>query len=236
MSNQNPKLEGSNLIDCIPVGGPCPNNCRPCYYNEGFYRDINEPLLPTLEDVGSKLVRVNSGGDSSVDFERVIKLTKQYPKRFYNTSLPHHIQDFPAPVVFTCNPKNTGWFYAITNVSNLMYVRVRVCMNNYNTRELAVRYYTGLRVPVVLTFLKFPLHYAVEFNEVYDMYYNDCYETKISITNTYKQLKPEYRDKILNEFRYNPLVLQCGSSESPYCKDCNNCTNLYDKFVAKGAL
>lgn len=231
----NPKLEGSNLIDCIPNPGRCPNDCKPCYYNEGFYRDINEPLMPTLEEVGDKIVRVNSGGDSSNGYKVVIAKCRQYPKKFYNTSQPHAINNFDAPVVLTANPANTGWFYAVTNVSNIMYVRARVATWNMQTVDNIVWYYTDKHIPVVLTFLRFPLWYVEEFNNVYDIGHDHCYETKQSelSDNTYKIIKPKYRSMILKRYQGSQFVFQCGSDESSLCKDCNNCVNLYERHMAR---
>jgi len=47
----NPKLIGSNIIDCIPHTGECPNKYgqefgEDCFYNGGrFYRTLDETIL-----------------------------------------------------------------------------------------------------------------------------------------------------------------------------------------------
>jgi hypothetical protein len=54
----NPKLQGSNIIDAIPQTGSCPMTCPECFFNGGrFCRTLDESLLPTLEEVGDKIVR-----------------------------------------------------------------------------------------------------------------------------------------------------------------------------------
>ena len=56
----NPKLEGSGIIDAIPQCGPCPNNCPECFYNrEEFFTDKTRPYLPTVDEVGDRIVRMN---------------------------------------------------------------------------------------------------------------------------------------------------------------------------------
>src|SRR4030043_2218245 len=117
----NPKLLGSSIVDCIPQVGNCPNNCPDCYFNApGFFRTKDEPLIPTLEEVADKIVRVNSGHDSNLQKDLVLEVTKQYPKKFYNTSIPNF--DFPAPVVFTCNPgiyTDCAMMVVVKNLDNL---------------------------------------------------------------------------------------------------------------------
>ena len=100
---RNPKQDGSNLFDCIPQRGPCPNNCNQCYYNHNFYLPIERGHFPSVEEVGDGIVRVNSGHDSNNQRDYVISSTEQYDKRFFNTSIP--ILNFPDPVVLTVNPK-----------------------------------------------------------------------------------------------------------------------------------
>jgi len=86
---QNPKMEGSNIWDCRPQVGKCPNDCNQCFYNrEGaFYCDINEPYIPDPEQVGDGIVRFNSGHDSNLQRDLVIEVSKRYKKCFFNTSI-----------------------------------------------------------------------------------------------------------------------------------------------------
>ena len=95
----NPKLAGSSLIDCVPQTGPCPNHCAECFYNRAFYRPLTSSLMPSADEVGDKIVRVNSGHDSNLDHRHVVATTARYKRKFYNTSIPKFA--FLAPVVFT---------------------------------------------------------------------------------------------------------------------------------------
>ena len=63
----NPKFEGSGIIDCKPQKGLCPLDCNQCFYNRpnAFYVDPEQPIMPTLEEVGEQIVRINSGHDSN---------------------------------------------------------------------------------------------------------------------------------------------------------------------------
>jgi len=104
---ENPKLKGTNIIDCIPQVGECKHQCPECFYNGGrFFRTLDEPWMPSLEEVGDKIVRVNSGNDSNSQKELVLEKTEQYRLKFFNTSVPNF--DFPDPVVFTCNGGKKG--------------------------------------------------------------------------------------------------------------------------------
>jgi len=227
----NPKLIGANIIDCIPIPGKCPNNCNPCFYNEpGFYHDINIPLLPTLEEVGTKIVRVNSGRDSTIDFDQVIELTKIYPKKFYNTSLPGKILDFPSPVVFTCNSKSDKWYTSLFKPDNLMAIRVRTTTWNTKLVDDVVDHYTKLEIPVILTFLFYSeQHIGNSFNK------NDIdkYEKVKHITNERYFIKPLYWLDITSKYKNNSNVYTCGTINSPLCKYCRNCEKLYEKAIMK---
>jgi hypothetical protein len=224
----NPKLVGSNVIDCIPVAGRCPNNCNPCFYNEGeFFHDINEPLIPTLEEVGDKIVRVNSGRDSTIDFEEVIQKTKQYPKKFYNTSLSDKITEFPAPVVFTCNRKNHLATLLLKN-TNLMFVRVRTAYWNTDIVNIAVEHYTSMGVPVVLTFLYFSDRHI---GNSFPIEHLDKYEKVKHIVNDRYFIKPEYWRQIVSRYKNKSDVYTCGTLKDHTCKSCRNCERLYYRYT-----
>ena len=79
MVDLNPKLKDSGVIDCKPQKGKCPLNCNQCFYNrEGaFYTDINRSQLPSSFEVGRSIVRVNSGHDSNIDKEEVLKKNRE---------------------------------------------------------------------------------------------------------------------------------------------------------------
>ena len=132
---RNPKQADSNLFDCIPQVGPCPIGCNQCFYNRpgAFYVPSTSRTFPRLEEVGDGIVRVNCGNDSNNQREHVIASTAQYPRRFFNTSIPRF--DFPGPVVLTANPKEEDeakYAYPLRDgdgwkapADNIMFVRLR---------------------------------------------------------------------------------------------------------------
>lgn len=229
MSVQNPKLEGSNLIDCIPQTGECPNKCSECFYNGGrFFRTLDEPMLPEVDETMGKIVRVNSGHNSNIDKGRVILSTCNYDHRFYNTSIPRF--DFPdpktglqMPVVFTANrqcPENK--VYLVENPpKNLMFVRARVTgWDLMDPQIIVTHYWYQYKIPVVLTFMRF-----YDGNLIPKKYRN-YYEWKEHIINDYWVLKQERLLEILKVFK-GQGVRMCGTPVSSLCKDCRNCEFLY---------
>ena len=64
---------------------------------------IDRPHVPTPEEVGDGIVRMNCGNDSNNQRDLVIETAKRYQRYFFNTSIPRF--DFPGPVVLTANPK-----------------------------------------------------------------------------------------------------------------------------------
>lgn len=219
---KNPKLQGSNIVDCIPQVGECPVNCPECFYNGGrFYKDLDKSLEPIV--LSNKIVRVNSGHDSNLQKELVLKKTKYYKHKFYNTNFPNF--DFPAPVVFTCNGGKKEELKLVKTTKNLMFVRARVNFWNLNDVDRAVRYYLlKNEIPVVLTFMRY---YNVDKipNE-----YRDKYEWKKHILNSYYCLKQNSMLEIMQ--RYNKTgVRYCGTIISSNCLDCQNCELLYWKCI-----
>jgi len=85
---RNPKQDGSNLFDCIPQIGPCPIGCNQCFYNRpgAFYVSIDQPIVPTPEEVGDGIVRMNCGNDSNNQRELVIRTASQYKHAFYTAT------------------------------------------------------------------------------------------------------------------------------------------------------
>jgi hypothetical protein len=244
----NPKLEGSNLLDCIPQTGQCPNNCLECYYNaDGFFRTKDEPLIPTLEDAAGKIIRVNSGHDSNIQKELVLETTARYPKKFFNTSMPNF--DFPAPVVFTCNGRDTdkSAMMVVDYLDNLMAVRFRTNPWNLGLLEAVMNYYTAQNtIPLTITFMRYTKL------ELIPEEHQESYEFKESILNTYYILKKEVQEQILTWERVQlgdiwssdlgfykdkgeikKMVGMCGTSTSSLCKDCSRCEMLYNRITNK---
>ncbi len=111
------------------------------------------------DEVGDGIVRVNSGHDSNIGRDEVIRATERYPRRFFNTSIAKF--DFPAPVVLTANPREEEpvgqpiWPFRDGAPRNLMFVRLRVSSTNLDWVRDGVGWYTSYQVPVVLTFMAY---------------------------------------------------------------------------------
>ncbi len=224
---RNPKLEGSSIIDCIPQVGQCPNGCLECFYNaEGFFTDKTEPLLPSLDEVGDSVVRVNSGHDSNIQRDLVIETTKIYPKKFYNTSLPKF--DFPGPVVFTCNGRDTDYSaLMVADTTNVMMVRFRSNLWNLDLLGEVIEYY-GIKkkIPITLTFMRYR-----DENHIPE-HYQKLYVKKVHILNSYYVLDEEIKQEIGEQFKYlGKLVGLCGSYKSSFCKDCYRCLYCFERFT-----
>lgn len=219
---QNPKLIGTNIVDCIPQTGECPNQCPECFYNGGrFFRSLNEPWMPDLAKVICRglIVRVNSGHDSNFERDMVLAETAKYPRRFYNTAIPRF--DFPAPVVFTCNGGKDGKLKLVEPVKNLMFVRVRVNSWDMETIYLAVNHYLmDSGIPVVLTFMRY-----YDGSRIPEAAKGD-YEWVRHISNEYFCLKPVAMMRIMARFKQTG-VRMCGTPWSSNCVDCRNCEFLY---------
>lgn len=223
----NPKLEGSNIIDCIPQTGYCPNRCQECYYNNGFFRTLDEPLFPTLEEVGDKIVRVNSGNDSNNQKDYVIASTQQYKKKFYNTSI-NMFDKFDAPIVYTAlSPK----LLLKSDINKIMAVRVRVNTWNLDFVNNEIYYLSHKKIPVLLTFMRYKLYDNVRDKIQPDGTFEN-YVYKKSILNNYWCIKEETWNKIVNKYKDNPFVYVCGRSYgNSFCKNCRNCETLYERVM-----
>jgi len=229
---ENPKLEGSMMVECIPQVGQCPNNCLECYYNGGgFFTDKQTPLIPTLEEVGDKIVRVNSGHDSNIQKELVLEVTNKYPKKFYNTSLPNF--DFPAPVVFTCNGRDTDYsaMMVVKNLRNVMMVRFRANLWNLDLLDEVVSFYAHL-IPVTITFMRYTDLANIPIK------YREHYEIRKSILNMYYRLSKVKQMEIVEKYPgpmkgsfSQRMVGMCGTPDSSYCRDCNRCFWAYNRLV-----
>lgn len=222
----NPKLVGSNIIDCIPQTGECPNRCSECFYNGGrFYRTLDEPEIPSFGVVGDRIVRVNSGNDSNNNRDHVIQTTKKYRHKFYNTARPRF--DFPGPVVLTLNPQWNNSIWRVRPVpSNLMFVRVRANIQDGPVVSEALDWYGRLGVPVVVTFMRY---YS---KEVIGERLVSEYEYRKHITNGYWVPKPEAIVRFMKGFVGMGLRM-CGTSYSSFCVDCGHCEEFYWRTIKR---
>lgn len=229
MYKENPKTKGSGIICCIPQKGTCPNGCEDCYFQSG--RSYLEPLednlpnMPTVEQVGHRIVRVNDGNDSNVDSQLVIGETDKYPLKFYNTAIPSGLTKFLyAPVVVTINPgtmtdKN---FYRLVDpvLVNLMFVRFRTNMWNLNILNDAVAYYSEREVPIVLTFMAYFIK-----KDYQKMYKNYIFRKRT--LNSYWGITTKAWEMVMGNYRHNKWVYSCGKIEGEQgitaCRHCGNC-------------
>ncbi|TET81253.1 hypothetical protein E3J38_04240 [candidate division TA06 bacterium] len=226
---ENPKTRGSGIICCIPQAERCPMECEECFFQSG--RSYLEPLgknlpnMPTLEEVGHRVVRVNDGGDSGIRFHQVIRDTKKYPLKFYNTSIPQVLDEFPAPVVLTVNPgeRTDKHFYRVEteeNLKKLMFVRARVNTWNGPLVDKIVEWYSAKKIPIVLTFMAY---YKQPIPELYQR----NYIYRIRTSNPYWAITTETWDLIMRLYAHNKWVHSCGKIEgeegTTLCRFCGNC-------------
>lgn len=226
MTARNPKQEGTILFDCIPQSGRCQLNCNQCFFNRpgAFYTDT--PSVPTPEEVGSGIVRMNCGHDSNIEKQLVVDTAKKYKHAFFNTSIPD--LDFPGPVVFTANRDEESYTTAPPdNVpTNLMFVRLRVSGTNGNLVHQGVRAWTLAHVPVVLTFMAY-YDFKPSVDPCLDLTVDECYEWKVRHINPYYCPTPLFIQKIRDRYRNNRLVSMCGGIYSNMCRDCRNCETYF---------
>ena len=230
----NPKTKGSGIICCIPQEGNCPIECVDCFFQSGNSYleplDENLPNMPSLEEVGHRVVRVNDGNDSNNKKELVMEACRQYPLKFYNTSVPENIELFDAPVVLTINPgKKTDRDVVLLKKipNNLMFVRVRVNTWNLGLVDKAVDYYASRnKVPVILTFMAY--------NSMSPEYRKDYVFRKRTL-NSYWAITTKAWKEIMELNRHNIYVYSCGKIEGEKgetdCARCGNCIREF--FVTK---
>ncbi len=217
MSDRNPKLAGSRLVDAIPQIGKCPNNCPECFYNRAFYRPLTSSLLPDADEVNEagKIVRINSGHDSNIDHKHVLATTSRYRHRFYNTSIPKF--HFPAPVVFTCNGREPLF---VDCPRNVMFVRVWYNPWDIGVQDDLVEHYLAQSVPVVLTWMRYYSQGAIPPE------HREDFEHGIHLVNEYWKLTPGAKVRLARRYAGSG-VRQCGLPWSSLCVDCRNCEFLY---------
>jgi len=229
---ENPKTKGSGIMCAIPHAEKCPLNCDDCYFQSG--RSFLEPLeenLPNMpsssfENMQHRVFRINDGNDSSIKQEYVMKMSAPYQMKFYNTSIPTHLETFDAPVVLTVNPReftDHDFFDVLKVPKNLMFVRVRT--NTWNLRSVvkpAVKYYTEQEVPVVLTFMAyFKTNPKIQKDYVW----------RKRTLNSYWAITTEAWERVMEKFKYNKWVHSCGKIEGEkgdtHCRFCGNCLREY---------
>jgi len=225
MTKRNPKYEGSNIFDCRPQSGFCPLNCNQCFYNraDAYYIDIHKPNFIPVEEVGDGIVRVNGGHDSNFERERVIKETEIYKKRFFNTAIPKF--DFPAPVVWTANPKEEKEVPLIYNIpDNLMFIRLRVSSTNLNHIRSAIKSYAPTGIAIVLTFMAY---YSGEPKNP------DKYIWKKRHINSYWCPTREFMEEVMCKMKKieGRQVSLCSDLDAYACKDCRNCETYYYQTI-----
>ena len=246
MAKRNPKLEGTPIFDCIPQKGSCPIGCSQCFFNRpgAYYIPLDQlPLVPTPEEVGDGIVRMNCGNDSNNQRDLVIEAAKEYQRFFFNTSIPRY--DFPGPVVLTANPKEEDWdHYAQpdyreggdsegfggawhTPALNLMFVRLRTSATNLPFIDKAVYRWTEAKVPVVITFMAYYDHVPTVLEQVATAVGGPCYEWKVRHINSYHCPTKAFMRYVMSHYRDNRLVSMCGSIQSSYCRACRNCETHY---------
>jgi len=235
MYKENPKTKGSGIYAVIPQTGHCPNNCEDCFFQSGrsfLVKDGGtlEENLPNLydykylEEMYSKVFRINDGNDSNVDRETVMEKTGKYLLKFYNTAIPRDLEEFDAPFVLTINPgfmTDRSWHKLIEIPKNLMFVRIRTnCWNLEQVVKPAVKYYTEKEVPVVLTFMAY-------FDTPIPEGYEDDYIFRKRTLNSYNAITTQAWEEIMRMFKYNAYVYSCGKIEgekgTTKCARCGNC-------------
>ncbi len=214
----NQKLAGSAIIDCRVQTGKCPRDCNQCYYN--LFGKHEEVVLP--ERSTDKIVRMNAEHDSYYDKELCECQALGYKDSFFNTSFGD--LDYPRPVVLTANSRETtpwkGWIRPhdfTESLANLMFVRLRLSVENrFNVYEAAAEW-ARQGVPVVLTYMR---------------YYKDPpswnnYEKRKHIENECWQLTENSRSLILisavHRVHNESLLYDCHG----LCKDCRQCEIFY---------
>ena len=230
---ENPKFAGSGIVACVPQDGPCPFGCKGCFANaSNSYLPDHQPNIPTPEQARGRVVRVNDANDSNNQRDLVMHTAAQYADAFYNTSRPR--LDFDKPVVLTINPgeMTDKSYYTLSDCGlvyqapkNLMFVRFRTNTWNKDLCSRAVRYWTGLNVPVVLVFMA---HNGEE--DIPEDYRRDYVFRKRTL-NSYWAITTTAWKEIVTRFLAMKLVYSCGRVEGELgdtkCKFCGNCLREY---------
>lgn len=232
---RNPKQADSNLFDCVPQAGKCPMKCNQCFFNRAGAFYVETPAVPTLEEVGDGIVRMNCGHDSNLEKELVLKTAEQFPRVFFNTSLPNF--DFPGPVVWTANREEEKAVLIPPDLwagipRNLMFVRLRTSATNLKHIDMAAKWFNSMGVPVVLTFMAY-YDYEPEVPVDLRAAIGPCYEWKVRHINSYWCPTVPFLRHVLKRYEALRLVSYCGSLEGPYCRLCRNCETYYIQTIKR---
>lgn len=219
----NRKLEGSNIVECIPQVGRCTLDCPVCFFN-AFYDDYDLPVIPNANEVNAKgqIVRVNTVNDSNLYRCTVIDTTAKYKHKFYNTSMSMII-GFPSPVVLTVNPRlGVEFFIDTRHAHNLMFVRIRHGdISTVPAVRRLIDHYLQLNVPIVLTF-----------NRYLSKVISNSYEKHRHINHQWWELTRRAKIDVIDVYA-GTGVRTCGTLVSNLCIDCGNCEDLYWRWWAK---
>lgn len=225
---ENPKLKGSGIVACIPQKGKCKYNCSDCFYNSGRSYleplDKNTPLIPSTKKTRNRIVRINDGNDSCNERELVEYVAQKYNNYFFNTSNPCDLDEYSMPVVFTINGGNktdTDFFKLNYKPKKLMFIRIRT--NTWNLKKVvipAIKWYSRLNIEIVLTFMAY-------YETPIPNKHKKNYIWKTRTTNPYWCLKKEKIEEIMNKFKKDVNVYQCGYKGTYSCAKCGNCLRSY---------
>jgi hypothetical protein len=188
-----------------------------------------------IQGIGKHVIRINDGNDSNVNRVEVIaystRLKEIGVKYFFNTSIPDDLEGFPGPVVLTVNPgemTDTG-FYSLKDIpENLMFVRFRANMWNRISLDKCVAHYTSRGIPVVVTFMAY---FATWSDQKIPKQHVKSYTFRKRTLNSYMAITTKAAEYVMEPFRYNKLVYQCGKIEGErgdtHCRYCGNCIREY---------
>ncbi len=230
----NPKTAGSGVVCAVPQKGRCPYRCADCFFQSGrsYLEPLDErtPNMPPPEVVArAAVVRVNDGNDSSNQLEEVVRATAGMPRRFFNTSWPDRVAEFPGPVVLTINPGELTdvslWKLGPHVPRNLMFVRFRTDTWNLDLADAAVEYYATREVPVVLTFMAYHSVDSIPQERRGD------YVLRRRTTNEYWAITTDAWRAIVSRYLESKWVSWCGRVEGErgdtHCRHCGNCLKEY---------
>lgn len=225
---ENPKTKGSGIICCIPQTGVCPNKCADCFFQGGrsYLEPLSEnlPNMPPKEATHGRVVRVNDGHDSAIDYRLALEMTKDFPDKFYNTSLPEGPDLLRWATVLTVNPGAlTDFSFHKVESPYLMFVRARTNLWNLQVVENIVEFYALKRsISVIITWMNYYTPSLIP------VQYRESYKVLTHILNPYLSPTLDAYEKA-NYLFSNSGVYECGK----LCKDCGNCLREYYKWKEK---